>query len=257
MEIIALYYCKFIWFYLMKSILRYSLITVLLVSISTAFGIALSPSFRTSMINLWFDLGMYASYSEEDIHKYSQWSYLSQEEFAEIVRDGVSKLNKPLTSDSRIFELGVGVGAALKVIEEDYPNIDFGGSDFSENAINFAKEIFPDAANKFFVHDMTLRHEEIPDNTFDCVLSFGALAMYLTESQMIDAITEALRITKSGGSILLTHFIEPGAQPRRSIVTPVEKSYWMTALPKLGGKDISIYPMLHQGDRYQVSFSKR
>ncbi len=241
----------------MRKSLKYFSLMLTALLLSLFMGIYVSPSFRTKMINTWFDIGMYVPHSDEDLHKYSQWHYLTEAEFSEIVRDGVSKLNRPLSEKNQIFELGMGVGAALKVIKDDYPNIDFGGSDFSENAIDFAKENFPNSADKFFVHDMTQKHESIPDNTFDCILSFGALAMYLTEEEMIAAIEEALRITKPGGSLLFTHFIEPDAQPRGSIVTPIEKGYWQEELPKIGGKNIQVYPMLYQGDRYQLSFTKR
>ncbi len=240
----------------MNKFIRYITCSVLLTATAICVGFFSNDNFKTAMINLWFDLGTYASHNEEDLHKYSQWSYLTQEEFADIVRDGISKLNKPLTNKSHVFELGVGVGAALKIIAMDYPNIQLGGSDFSANAIEMAKTILPESKDELYVHDMAQKHDYIADNTYDCVLSFGALAMYLTEEEMVSATQEAIRITKPGGSLLFTHFIEPDAQPRRSIVTPVDKAYWENTLPQLGGKNIRVYPMLHQGDRYQVSFTK-
>ena len=124
----------------MRKSLKYFWLMLTALLLSLSIGIYVSPSFRTKMINTWFDIGMYVPHSDEDLHKYSQWYYLTEAEFSEIVRDGVSKLNRPISENSQIFEIGMGVGAALKVIKDDYPNIDFGGSDFSENAIDFAKE---------------------------------------------------------------------------------------------------------------------
>ena len=48
-----------------------------------------------------------------------------------------------------------------------------------------AQDVFVDDVDHFVVHDMTLKHEFIADNTYDHVFSFGALGMYLTKPQML------------------------------------------------------------------------
>jgi ubiquinone/menaquinone biosynthesis C-methylase UbiE len=219
-------------------------------------AVNVSTSVRASLIHTWFEMGTYASFEQKDLHKYSQWVYLSDQEFSEIIHDALSKMPNQMKNSDEVYELGMGVGAALKVIRQDYPGISIGGSDYSKNAIAMAQDVFVDDVDHFVVHDMTLKHECIADNTYDHVFSFGALGMYLTKPQMLDAIQEAVRIAKPGGSLVFTHFIESGAYPRKSIVEPVEKSYWLEVLPKLGIKNIQIEPMLHQGDRYQIICQK-
>ncbi|MDC3180596.1 class I SAM-dependent methyltransferase [Gammaproteobacteria bacterium] len=212
--------------------------------------------FRSKVINAWFDIGAYESFEDDELHKKSQWKYLSESEFNAMINDGVSKLNPPLQNHASIFDLGMGVGAAFKAMEQDFPDLDINGSDFSSSVIKKAKTTFPSFKDNFHIHDMTLKHPMIKDNAFDHVFSFGALAMYLSFDQMIFAIQEAIRITKPGGSLLFTHFIEPNGKPRRSIVQPVKKSQIYNTLSQMNLEDIRIEPMIHEGDRYQVHCRK-
>lgn len=199
------------------------------------------------------------SYNPEKLHDGSAWNYLTTEEFKEIVLDGVSKMDPKIKNHEKIFELGVGVGAALKVIKDDLGDfqLEMGGSDIAENAIDQVKKIFPDQADNFFVGDMIENHSNIPDNYYDHVVSFGALAMYLTENQMKKAIKEAVRITKPGGSLLFSHFIAPGGEKIGSIVTKIEPSFFEMNAKEWGVDNIKIYQMKHQGDRFQVALRKQ
>ena len=135
--------------------------------------------------------------------------------------------------------------------------LELGGSDIAEYAIDQVKQIFPKQSDHFFISDMSQKHNNIPDNYYDHVLSFGALAMYLTKDEMKKAITEAVRITKPGGSLLFTHFIAPEGKTVRSIVSPIEPSFFEENAKEWGIENIKIYEMKHQGDRYQVTCKKQ
>lgn len=212
---------------------------------------------RSRVIHYWFEKGATGCVDGSDIHKCSQWKYLSEEEFNEMVLDGVSQIEPALKDGDSIFEFGMGVGAAMKPLKEKMPNLKLAGSDYSASAIASAKDFFPEDKEHFYVHDMTQAHTFIADNTYDHVFSFGALGMYLSQDDMLLAIKEAARITKPGGSLLFTHFIEPGAKPRGSIVAPVEKDFWHDALNELGLEDVKILQMKHQGERYQIVCKKK
>ncbi len=218
---------------------------------------SLVPSNEDSnRIKNWFEDE--ATHCDADkLHHCSAWRYLSTEQFDELVLDGTSKLNPAIRDGAKIFELGVGVGAALHSIGKWHTGLILGGNDLAVNAIKRAKEIFPTQKDRFFVQDMTLRNESIPDNTFDHVLSFGALGMYLTKSQMLQATKEAVRITKPGGSLLFTSLIRPGGKQVGSIVEAVEDAFWVNHAAELGIENVRIYNMKHQGDRYQVAFRKK
>lgn len=197
-------------------------------------------------------------YDSENLHHGSAWRYLTTEQFKEMVLDSISKMDPQIGKDQKIFELGVGVGAALKVIETHIgaDHLEIGGSDIAENAIKEVKKIFPNQSDHFFVHNMTQKHNNIPDNYYDHVLSFGALAMYLTKDEMKKAIKEAVRITKPGGSLLMTSFIAPGGENVGSIITAIEPSFFEENAKEWRIENIKIYEMKHQGDRYQVTFRK-
>ena len=68
------------------------------------------------MITLWFNLGAFETYQPEDLHKKSQWKYLSEQEFEEIIIDTAQSLQPPLRGQATVFDIGMGVGAAFKVI---------------------------------------------------------------------------------------------------------------------------------------------
>jgi len=81
--------------------------------------------------------------------------------------------------------------------------------------------------------------------------------MYLKKGEMIKAIREATRIVKPGGSMVFTHFIEPGGKRVGSIITKVKKSFWKEKLEGMGLEDIRVYNMAYQGDRYQLTCRKK
>lgn len=211
---------------------------------------------KKSTIEDWFDQGAAQCDITKDLHLCSQWKYMTAAEYEEMTLDGIDKLNPPLKDGESIFELGVGAGAALQVLMRRYPNVVIGGSDFAKNAIDIAKKVFPKYAHNFYHHDMTKKHEQISDNHFDHVVSFGALAWYLTKEDMLLAIKEAARMTKPGGSLVFTVFVEPTGKKIGSIVDQVPKSFWAAELPKLGIENIQTFDMKHQGDRYQMSCNK-
>ena len=65
------------------------------------------------------------------------------------------------------------------------------------------------------------------------------------------------RITKPGGHLCFTHFVEPSGEFIGSILQPVEKSYWMKMAEKYSLVNLRMKQMIHQFDRYSVCFSKR
>ena len=135
-------------------------------------------------------------------------------------------MKPPIKPGNRLFEMGCGVGAVLSYINNNMKNeIIISGSDFSPNTINKIKEIIPNG--NFFCQNMTERHN-IPSNSQDHVISVGALGMYLFKEEMLIAIKEAVRMTKPGGSLCFTHFIENDGKQIGSIIDKVDKSYWMT-----------------------------
>ena len=103
---------------------------------------------------------------------------------------------------------------------------------------------------------MEVRCESVPDSSYDHVVSFGAIGMYLKKEEMAAAVKEAARIVKPGGSLVFTHFLEPRGFFKGTIIDRVEKSFWEAELEAIGLENVRIYDMKHQGDRYQFSCNK-
>lgn len=212
----------------------------------------------------WFqhDAGL----QNKPLHIRSGWGYLSEKHFNEMTDSWLHKMNPPITQNESVFELGCGVGAILTYISNRLTSDGFtnhhtgqnsilvGGSDFSPNAIQVAKDIFK--SDNFYCLNMIDNHP-IPDNSIDHVISAGALGMYLKKEEMILAIKEAVRMTKIGGSLCFTHFLEKNGRNNGSIVDRVDMSYWISSKNELGIDNIVFGRLKHQGDRYFFTCTKK
>ncbi len=81
--------------------------------------------------------------------------------------------------------------------------------------------------------------------------------MYLYKNEMLKAIKEAVRMTKPGGSLCFTHFIEEKGKYRKSIIDKVNKSFWLKHKDQLGIENIRFFTIKHQGDRYGFVCNKK
>jgi ubiquinone/menaquinone biosynthesis C-methylase UbiE len=97
----------------------------------------------------------------------------------------------------------------------------------------------------------------LENNSQDHVISAGALGMYLYKNEMITAIKEAVRMTKPGGSLCFTHFLEKNGDNNGSIIDRVDKSFWIDMQDELGIKNIQFGTLKHQGDRYYFTCTKK
>ena len=168
------------------------------------------------------------------LNQLSGWDF-PDKQFNEIIDHWMMKMNPPIKPGDSIFEIGCGVGAILKHITHKVNNLSISGSDISPNAINKIKKVFPN--HKFYCQNMIERHP-IPSNSQDHVISIGSLAMYLYKDDMNIAIKEAVRMTKPGGSLCFTHFIENKGEFLGSILHRVNKSYWLESQDELGIENI-------------------
>ena len=201
----------------------------------------------------WFE--DVAQKDELPLHAASGWGYMSEVQYNEMVSHVLQEM--PIKSSDSVFELGCGVGAILKIIRSlKGETVSVGGSDLSQQAVTKIREIFPNETTNFYVLPMTEKNFNIPDNSKDHVISFGAIAMYLYKEQMVIALQEALRICKPGGHLCFTNFVEPSGQAIFSILEPVEKSFWTEITQKYSLENLIVKQMKNQKDRYFVCFSK-
>ena len=200
----------------------------------------------------WFQLD--ATKTEDcPLNHLSGWE-TSDKIFNETIEDWVQNMNPPLRPGESVFEMGCGVGAVLVYISKLHDDLTISGSDFSINAINKIKSLF--VGCNFYCQNITSSHPVLT-NSQDHVISAGALAMYLYKNEMCIAIKEAVRMTKPGGSLGFTHFLENKGKYRRSIVEKVDKQYWLDNQDELGIENISFFTIKHQHDRYGFVCNKK
>jgi len=96
----------------------------------------------------------------------------------------------------------------------------------------------------------------IDDNSQDHVISAGALGMYLYKHEMVKAIKEAVRMTRLGGSLLFSFFLEENGINGGSILERVDKSYWIEMQHELDIEKLFFGTTSHQGDRYYFTCKK-
>lgn len=201
----------------------------------------------------WFE--QTADMSSAPLFARSGWGYMTQEQYNKFIDDPAAAA-KIRNTDS-VFEFGCGVGAGLQRLRENPGIGTVGGCDLSQKSIDGARVEFPNDATRFFVRDMTSPFPEIPTDSFDHAGSFGAVGMYLTWPQMKAAVREAVRITKPGGSVFITHMIEPWRPQRGSILELIQMSKWKPFVEKIGGKNLIV--RYHYGTvkswRYFVVFT--
>lgn len=205
------------------------------------------------IIYIWFEIDSLKNSNSVPLHQLSGWKN-SEKNFNETIDNWMYKMNPPIKSGNSIFELGCGVGAVLKYINNNIKNLTISGSDFSPNAIKKIKQIFP--RGKFYCQDMKKKHN-IPSNYFDHVISPGAIGMYLYKNEMLIAIKEAVRMTKPGGSLCFTHFIEENGRKKGSIIQRVNKIYWLNKSDYLGIENIKFFTLKHEDDRYGFVCNKK
>jgi len=194
---------------------------------------------------------------EPELHKLSAWAYLSREQFSDIVLDAARQMSPPISRGSSVYELGCGVGAALKVLWQ-WRAVDAAGSDTSAAALKVAAAHFAASPRAHFtLADMS--SGALPpgaeQRSFDHVVSFGALAMYLDRDEMAVALHTATRMVRPGGSFCFTHFVEPQGEPKGTIVQPITRVALRRLAAAAGMVDVRLHAMRHQGDRYAMTAS--
>ncbi len=119
---------------------------------------------------------------EQDIEKYgskSLFSKINKNEEPEIFYTYLQALkNVKVEKRVKILNLGVNSGEEFELIKEyceNFKDLELVGIDYSQSAIETAKEKFKDDKNtKFFVHDINSL-DELSLGTFDLIITIGTL----------------------------------------------------------------------------------
>ena len=126
----------------------------------------------------------------------------------------------PNVAEPKIIE--VGCGGARNSLYLALHGFDVTCSDYSQEALRLARANFDafDSTGSFLMDD--LMDSKIPDNSFDCVMSFGLLEHFYDLKPIIDSLT---RILKPGG--IHVHIVIPKKFSTQTIMN------FVLFLPKL------------------------
>lgn len=186
----------------------------------------------------WFDEAVEGGKEEKSLHKRSQWSYMSDDDWKAFVLHGTAQLNPPIKSGESVYDMGCGVGAALKVLQDQHKLSKVGGVDLSGKSIEFAQEsTFPDQKENFLKGSFTdapLLQERVPSASYDHVIGVGTLFYLGSLDDVKIAVHEALRIVKPGGSLVFTDLTEPGHTGLGSGSVQVSISDWKSIAEEFG-----------------------
>lgn len=98
------------------------------------------------------------------------------------------------SSDEKILEMGAGSFRDMANLNR--LNVDCWGTDFSEQAVNLAREYFPSLSDKIFQSD-AFDMNSIPNKEFDVSFHNGLWVLFDEDKDLIKLVKEQARITKN------------------------------------------------------------
>lgn len=156
----------------------------------------------------------------------SHWDYYTPTEWKGFVLHSVAALEPRIEKGDSVFDVGCGVGAALKTLDDEFSLSKIGGVDFVPEAVGVAKEVFPAMQANFLVGDAAVKMRIVPAASYDHVIGIGSL-LYMPDLATAGIVVkEALRIARPGASLVFTLLLEPGKCCMRSANIAIPLSWW-------------------------------
>lgn len=182
---------------------------------------------KSGLSLLWFSTTANQYRDGMPLHHASAWKYMTNEQWRSFVQNSIAYMEPPIGPQDNVFEVGCGVGAFSKTIEELTGCTDFAGIDPVPEAISLAQKVFP---SKRFLVGNGLDLSDFADNGFDHVLAAGVI-MYLDSLDEAGRfVSEMLRIAKPGASLMINCVSEPGGRNLGSGNIYIPKEWWMRAV---------------------------
>ena len=135
----------------------------------------------------------------------SHWSAFRNQAnmWRDLVEHHIVPLQWPKDRAVTFLELGSGVGAMTRWLLKDFPCSAGVGVDLSLAAIRIARSVLPRERYLPLYGDMT-DLAMLPDAAFDYVIYGGSLTYIRTREDVFSSISEAVRVTKPGGRIVIS-----------------------------------------------------
>ena len=203
---------------------------------------------------LWFKTNVRCYRKGAPLHHASAWKYMTEDQWLLFVKQSIALMDPPVTLHSRMFEVGVGVGAFSKTVSDLTGCSDISGIDPVPEAIAMAQKVLP---NGRFKVGNGIDLSSFESNSYDHVFAIGVI-MYLDNlDEARKFVAEMIRIAKPGASILINCISEPGGRNIGSGNICISKSWWNSACQGClisAIKNMDEWPGQH--DRYSVYLRK-
>ena len=132
------------------------------------------------------------------LHHVNGFLQLDELQYADMVKTLIDPIC--INRESSILDCGCGSGAFLREIQRQYGCINIAGIDYSESLIKIAK----DSLNSADLCVGTICDlSKWADETFDHVICFSVYFYLSTVDQAKQALNEAIRVCKKGGSVYI------------------------------------------------------
>ena len=176
----------------------------------------------------------------KNLHVGSGWSYLSDAEFEALTWAPLSLVHPPLRAGATVFEAGVGVGAALRVLLQRVGGLSLAGCDVQPDTLRVARRVLPAGTSLF--HCNFSERMPLPDESFERTASFGALSMYASSvEEMRAGVAELARLARPCGTMVVTHS-RPTSPTRAGAAAPSasrwRRDFWREAAADVGLTDV-------------------
>lgn len=112
-------------------------------------------------------------------------------------------IEKHLTENSRIIEIGAGTGRYSHALAQKGYRVD--AVELIEHNIEIFKSKTQEGENISVVQGNAMDLSDFADNTYDITLLLGPMYHLFTEEEQKKALSEAVRVTKKGGIIFVAY----------------------------------------------------
>ena len=131
----------------------------------------------------------------------------------------ITELAEYVVSDDKVLDLGCGNGRLCKILKDK--GIDYTGIDGSNELIEIAKENYPNVDFQT-AHALDL---PFPDDHFDKIYSIRVLHHFPSKKFREQFLTEAKRVLKPGGTLILTVWDVWGGRDKRNLSLLVKNAF--------------------------------
>lgn len=107
-----------------------------------------------------------------------------------------------------VFDSNTGCNEWLRSLRKKYPNLHIGGAHKDQYAVEYAKRVFNDTPNSFYMlSEETGKLSLVDSHSYDHAINYAGLRE-LPKRIQCNLVRELLRIVKPGGSIYIGHNME-------------------------------------------------